>query len=948
MKFFAAHSASIRALSLPWRCLTAHALKCAAAFIMLSTGFSALAQIKPTPAADRMKAVQQRRLLEQRSMVNGIRFTGIGPSIMSGRVVDIDVNPQDPTEFYVAYATGGLWYTNNNGQSFSSVFDSEDVITIGDIAVNWGKNGKDRVIWVGTGEVNSSRSSYAGTGVYKSIDNGKTWQYMGLPESHHIGKIQLHPSNPNIAWVAVLGHLYSPGRERGIYKTTDGGKSWKQTLFIDDNTGVVDIDINPSQPSELYAAAWYRSRHAWNFEESGKTSGIYKSNDGGDSWQLITKPGAGFPTGEGVGRIGISVYTGHPQTLYAVVDNNFHRPDTAAKKKDSTRYVLHDFEKISREEFAALDTGKLEKFLRQTNIPARYNAQMVKDMVHRGELKPTVLFDYLFDANAALIDVPIIGCEVYRSDDGGSSWKKMNREALTLYNSYGYYFGKIIVSPVNDQKLVITGFNIELSEDGGKTFKKIDKPNVHPDHHICWIDPAKDSHFIIGNDGGCNITYDNGATWFKANMPAVGQFYSVVTDNAKPYHVYGGLQDNGVWWGPSTNSESTGWQASGDYPFKGIIGGDGMQVQVDTRDNNTVYSGYQFGFYLRSKRISDAGSGDMAPEEELETSESNFAAGKEEGVAKTETDPDEGRPLGIHPQPDLGQEAYRFNWQTPIFLSQHNQDVFYYGSNHFHRSLHRGAQMETLSGDLSNGKRAGDVPFGTITTIAESPLKFGLLYAGTDDGQLQISKDGGYSWTLISKKLPPGLWVSRVIASRYKEGRVYVTLNGYRNDHFLPYLYVSDDEGANWKTLARDLPFEPLNVIREDPRSDSILYVGSDGGLLVSIDAGNSFMLWNNGLPRSVPVHDIAIQDRDNEIVLGTHGRSLYKAKLDSVQLLLKNAAYREKKQSAADKMVAVAQGTAALLFSREGIEVDCPPVNGGKHQKGGKAKKNRVAITLQ
>ena len=849
------------------------------AFMLLT--FSSLAQIKPTAGDERLKSMQQRKALEKKSLVNNIGFRNIGPSIMSGRVVDLEVNPDDPTEFYVAYATGGLWHSTNNGQSFTSIFDSEDVIVIGDIAVNW--TSTTRTIWVGSGEVNSSRSSYAGLGMYKSSDNGKTWEYLGLPESHHIGKVQLHPKDPNTAWVAVLGHLYSPNKDRGIYKTTDGGKTWKLTLSVDDNTGAVDMDINPENPNEVYAAMWYKTRSAWNFEEGGKTSGIYKSTDGGNTWTLLTKEGAGFPVGAGVGRIGVAVYPKNPQIVYAIVDNNFHKPDTVQRRRDTARYVLRDFEKITKEEFANLDNRKLENFLRANrNIPAKYNAAMVKELVKTDKLKPTVLFDHLFDANTALFDTPIIGCEIYRSDNGGQSWKKMNEKDLPIYNTYGYYFGKIYISPVNDQKLVITGFDIEMSTDGGKTWKGINGRNVHADHHAAWINPKRDSHIFSGNDGGLNISYDDGKNWFKANTPSVGQYYAVTVDNARPYNVYGGLQDNGSWVGRVDNVETVDWHDSGEYGYKVLNGGDGMQAQVDTRDNATVYSGSQFGAYSRINRLNR-----------------------------------EVRPTPIRPSRDLGETQLRYNWQTPILLSRHQQDVFYYGSNKFHRSLFKGDSLLTLSSDLTNGGKPGDVPYGTLTTISESPFRFGFLYVGTDDGNIHMSKDGGYSWTALGKPvgknpgLPQGLWVSRIVASQHKEGRVYVTLNGYRYDHFAPYLYVSDDYGTTWKQLGKDLPAEPLNVVREDPKYDSILYVGSDGGLYVSIDAGNSFMMWTKGLPKSIPVHDIAIQQRDNEIVLGTHGRSLYVSKLDSVQGLLKYPE-RQKATASLDKAATFDKATAA------------------------------------
>ncbi|HYF31151.1 MAG TPA: hypothetical protein VD993_08535 [Chitinophagaceae bacterium] len=852
--------------------------------------FCLLAQVKPTPADERLRGMQQRKVLEKRSLVNNLAFRNIGPSIMSGRVVDLEVNPDDPTEFYVAYATGGLWHSINNGQSFTSIFDSEDVLVLGDIAVNWGSGPNNRTIWAGTGEVNSSRSSYAGLGMYKSSDNGKTWEYIGLPESHHIGKVQLHPSDPNTAWVAVLGHLYSPNKERGVYKTTDGGKTWKQTLYVDDNTGAVDMDINPQNPNEVYAAMWYRTRTAWNFEEGGKTSGIYKSTDGGNTWTLLTKEGAGFPVGAGVGRIGIAVYPKNPQIVYAVMDNNFRKPDTAQRRRDTSRYVLRDFEKLTKEEFEALDNRKLGDFLRRSGLSQKYTAQVVKEMVRTDRVKPTILFEHLFDANTALFDTPIIGCEIYRSDNGGQTWKKTNQKDLALYNTYGYYFGKIYVSPANDQKLVITGFTIELSTDGGKNWTRMDQGNVHADHHAAWINPRRDSHIFSGNDGGLNITYDDGKNWFKANTPPVAQYYAITVDNASPYNIYGGLQDNGSWWGPANHRESINWVDDGNYAFKSINGGDGMQAQVDTRDNQTVYSGSQFGSYSRYNK--------MAPRV---------------------------NPRSVRPTRELGEPQLRFNWQTPIWLSKHHQDVFYYGSNKFHRSLNKGDTMITMSTDLTNGGKPGDVPYGTLTTIVESPIRFGLLYVGTDDGNIHISKDGGYSWAALGKPagktnagLPQGLWVSRVIASQFKESRVYVTLNGYRFDNFTPYLFVSEDYGTTWKQLGKDLPAEPLNVVREDPKSDSILYVGSDGGLYVSIDAGNSFMMWTRGLPKSVPVHDIAIQQRDNEIVLGTHGRSLYIAKLDSVQLLLRDPGYRQKQQSAANATAAASDQSSKEIYRKE------------------------------
>jgi len=449
------------------------------AILLFITVNSLQAQVKPTPAAERLGGLEKRKALKEKSLLADIKFRNIGPSIMSGRVVDVDVNPADPTEFYVAYASGGLWYTTNNGQSLVPVFDQEDAFSIGDIAVNW----RSRIIWVGTGESNSSRSSYSGTGVYKSRDNGKSWQYMGLPESHHIGRIILHPSNDDMAWVAALGHLYSPNKERGGYKTADGGKTWKQTLAVDENTGATDMDINPKNPDELYAAMWYRTRRAWNFEEGGKTSGIYKSTDGGESWKLVTGNETGFPGGDGIGRIGLAVFAANPNIVYAVLDNQNHRPDTA--KKTDTNYVLNDFKGLSKEQFMALNNNKLDSFLADNNFPEKYKASLVKEMVKTDQVKPTAIYDYLFDANAALFNTPVIGCEVYRSDDAGMHWSKVNTKGLNLFNTYGYYFGKISVSNTNANKVVISGFSLMLSEDGGKTFRTTDKSSTHPDWHGC-------------------------------------------------------------------------------------------------------------------------------------------------------------------------------------------------------------------------------------------------------------------------------------------------------------------------------------------------------------------------------------------------------------------------------------------------------------------------------
>jgi photosystem II stability/assembly factor-like uncharacterized protein len=818
-------------------------------FVGILTFQISLAQWQPTPASERLNNSSKRNLLRSQSVLNDVKFRNIGPSSMSGRVVDIEVNPENPAEFYVAYATGGLWHTVNNGQSLIPVFDNEDVIGIGDIAVNW----KDGEIWVGTGEANSSRSVYAGIGVYKSADKGKTWKFMGLPESQHIGKIVLHPTDKNIAWVASSGHLFSSNKERGVYKTSDGGKTWKHTLMIDSKTGAIDMDINPKNPEELYAGMWYRERKAWDFIGAGKTSAIYKSNDGGETWGKITGKNTGFPEGENIGRIGVAVYANNPQIVYAILDNQNHRPDTAARKIDTSRYTLDDFKNISKEGFFLLDPKKLNTFLVRNGVPEKYRDSSLKELVKTGKIKPSSIYEYLSDANSEMFATPVIGCEIYRSDNGGNTWKKVNTSPLDLYSSYGYYFGKISVSPVDENKVLISGIELMMSTNGGQTFKSVDKSNTHSDWHGAWINPRSDSNWVAANDGGCNITYDNGKHWFKVNTPPVGQFYAVTVDEATPYNVYGGLQDNGVWYGSSKTKSDDEFNFLADG-WKSIGGGDGMQVQVDTRDNKTVYFGSQYGEY--QKRNVDE---------------------------KT-------RGKRIHPMPDINAEKLRYNWQTPILLSKFNQDIFYMGTNILYGSMNKAETMIPLSKDLTKGKKAGDVPYGTIVTLNESPLRFGIIYAGTDDGNIQLSKDGGYTWTLVSNNLPKNLYVSRVTASAFKEGRVYATLNGYRNDNFTAWLFVSEDFGKTWTELGKDLPAEPLNVIKEDPLYENIIYVGSDNGLYASFDKGKTFMALGKLPP--VPVHDIAIQKTANEIVVGTHGRSIYIASLGEV-----HKAYQQRKK---------------------------------------------------
>jgi photosystem II stability/assembly factor-like uncharacterized protein len=810
-------------------------------------GLHAQNSITPTSDEARWKGYEQRKKLETSSIVANVPFRAVGPTIQSCRVTDIDVNPQDPTQFYVAYASGGLWKTENNGTTFSPKFDHEIVMTIGDIAVNWQKN----IIWVGSGESNSSRSSYAGAGVFKSSDEGKTWQYCGLGESHHIGRIVLHPTNPDIVYVAVLGHLYSSNKERGVYKTTDGGKTWIQCLSVDENTGAIDLVLDAQNPDNLYVAMWHRERRAWNFVESGKTSGIYKSSNAGANWTKISTPESGFPNGDGNGRIGLCLFQKDgKKSLYAVMDNQAAKPEKDQKKDDEDKDVLTKkaLKKMTKEQFLKLSEDQINDFLKDNDFPEKTNAKDILTKVKEGKMTIATLIEYLEDANTNLFETEVKGAELYRSDNDGQTWVKTHEKYLDgLFYTYGYYFATVAVAPYDQNQIYIMGMPIVRSDDGGKTFKYTGADNVHADHHALWINPNRKGHLINGNDGGINISYDGGEHWIKCNNPPVGQIYNVAVDMATPYNVYGGFQDNGVWMGPSTSKpDNVEWLQEGQYAFKSIMGGDGMQIAVDTRDNKTVYTGFQFGNYYKV----------------------NTESGKQSEIT---------------PKHELGERPHRWNWQTPVHLSTHSQDVIYMGANKVFRSMKQGSDFEAISEDLTGGGKIGDVPFGTLTCLHESPMKFGLLYCGSDDGKVHVSKDGGNVWTNINFGLPENLYISRIQASSHSKSRVYAALNGYRNDDFNAYLYLSDSYGGSWKRIGKNLPVEPINVVKEDPKNENVVYVGTDHGVYVSFDRGLNFNIFQKNLP-ATPVHDLVIHPRDADLVLGTHGRSIMIASVKEIQ----------------------------------------------------------------
>ena len=810
-------------------------------FLLLLASTISFAQPQASDSSKLIDAYQQKEELTKSSRVKNIHFRNIGPTIMSGRVVALEVNPNDPTKFYVAYASGGVWYTDNNGTSFRSISEDWPTQNIGEITMDW----NNEILWVGTGENNSSRSSYSGIGILKTDPNGSNWVNVGLTDSHHIGKILINPTNKDHVIVGVTGHLYSKNKNRGVYVTKDGGSSWKKTLFIDDVTGIIDMAYTPNSFNIMYATAWEKDRKAWNFNEGGKGSAIYKSIDAGETWDNISKEDSGFPVGDGVGRIGIAVFD--ENIIYAVLDNQFFRNRNSEQNDEG---ISRDsFKNMSIQEFNKISDKDLKSFLRSNRFPSKYTVEKIKSDIDDKKISPSDLYKYLVDANSDLFNTPIIGAEVYRSNDGGKNWAKTHESFLDgVYNTYGYYFGKIHVDPSNSDKIYTYGVPIITSDDGGKSFYRIGKENVHADHHDLWINPNKPGHLINGNDGGVNITYDDGKNWIKNNSTEVGQFYAINVDYEKPYNVYGGLQDNGVWKGPHNSLENKRWNMNGKYPWEMIMGGDGMEIQIDNRDSNTVYTGFQFGFYYRL---------------ELDS-----------GTRKL-----------IKPVHELGESPYRFNWQTPILLSPHNQDILYFGTNHFHKSNDRGDSWQLTSKDLTNGGKKGNVPYGTITTIAESPLVKDLLYVGSDDGLIHVSKNGGETWKNISKNLPQDMWVSKVYASSHNEKVIYASLNGYRWDNFSPYLYKSENYGKTWTSLSSNLPDSPINVVIEDNVNQNILYIGNDHGVYVSLDSGTNWEPFSSGLT-SAAVHDLVIQKDENHLLVGTHGRSIYLTEIEKIQRL--------------------------------------------------------------
>jgi photosystem II stability/assembly factor-like uncharacterized protein len=697
-------------------------------------------------------------------LLDGIPIRALGPANMSGRICDVAVVESRPATIYVACASGGLWKTNNQGTTWTPIFDQQPVASIGAVAV---APSDPNVIWVGTGEANPRNSVSWGNGVYVSRDAGKTWTQRGLAETHHIGRIAVHPDQPHIAYVAALGHLWGPNQERGLFKTVDGGQTWQQVLFVNSDTGCVDVALDSRDPDTVYVATWQVRRDAFAGGNpavmTGPGSGLHRSDDGGKTWTRLTQ---GLPD-RPLGRCGLAVFRKDPRILYAVVQTDKTVSTTVGQPPRSAG------------------------------------------------------------------DEPIGG--VFRSTDKGRTWRKVNDLCPRPF-----YYGQIRIDPENDQRVYVLGIRLFVSEDGGKTFRDDAAAGTHNDHHALWIDPHNPEHLVLGNDGGLYFSHDRGAAWEHVKNLPLAQFYGIALDLRKPFRIFGGLQDNGTWVGPSATRNPEGITLA---DWSHLLRGDGFACQVDPNDSNTLYAEAQYG------RLQRVNVGD-------------------------------GTAVSIRPTAAKTASEYRFNWNAPLLLSPHNARTVYFGGNHVFRSTNRGDRWEVISPDLTRGPPGPNGNTGhTLSALAESPVRAGLLYAGSDDGRVHVTRNGGTDWLERSDRVPgvpPDRWISRLECSHFAEGTAYLAIDRHRNDDRAPCLFKTTDYGATWQSLAADLPpGGPVLVVREDARNPDLLYVGTEFGLFVSLDGGRHWQRWRNGVP-AVPVYDLALHPRDRELVVATHGRGLY------------------------------------------------------------------------
>ena len=723
-------------------------------FILSSTGI--YAQKKKKTESD------ENEYWLKSGQLGGLKFRGIGPALTSGRIADIAVNPNNFSEYYVAVASGGVWKTTNHGVSYKPIFDGENSYSIGCVTID---PNQTSTIWVGTGENNNQRSVAYGDGVYKSTDGGKSWKNMGLKESEHISKIIVDPRNSNVVYVAAYGPVWSDGGDRGVYKTVDGGENWEQIHFISEKTGTADLVMDPSNPDVLYEAVHQRRRHVFTYIGGGPESSVYKTTDGGKTWNESIN---GLPKGK-MGRVGLAVSPADPNVVYAIVE--------------------------------------------------------------AGEDK----FGF------------------FRSTNKGASWEKRSK-----YKSSGNYYQEIICDPYDVNKVFSMNTWLHHTEDGGKTFKKTGESKKHVDNHCIWINPNNTDHWIVGCDGGIYETYDHAANWdYKANLP-VTQFYKVSIDYDKPfYNVFGGTQDNNSQGGPSRSINNAGILNSDWYI---TVGGDGYETQVDPTNPNIIYAQWQYGGLIRYDRQS-------------------------------------GERIGIKPQPGKGEAAFRWNWDSPLLISPHDPQTLFFCANRVFKTQDRGNTWERISPDLTRQldrnkmevmgeiqspdvvmKNKSTTIFGNIVAFDQSPIDANLLYAGTDDGLVQISQDGGANWKKIDAfpGVPDMTYVNMLWASQHNANVVYAAFNNHKRGDFKPYILKSVDKGNTWTPLQNDLPERgTVYSIAEDHVDPNLVFAGTEFGCYVSVNGGQNWVELSAGLP-TIAVRDMAIQKRENDLVLGTFGRGFY------------------------------------------------------------------------
>jgi photosystem II stability/assembly factor-like uncharacterized protein len=876
--------------------------------LLLSLPFlAAIVATQGRPAGERERTINA----SENPLLAPFQFRSIGPASMGGRIDDIAVSESDPNIIYIGYATGGVFKSENNAVSFEPVFETYNTASIGDIAIH---PTNANVVYIGTGEANNRQTSSFGDGIYKTIDGGKTFTRLGLAETQTIARIVIDPKNPETIYVASPGHLFGPSPDRGIYKTTDGGKTWNKIKFIDDDTGFTDIVLDPSNSNIIYAASYQRRRSGCCFNGGGPGSGLWKSTDAGKNWTRMN--GAGLPPGT-YGRIALDVSRSNPSVVYAQIEAGEvggpmpTNPTEPAAATEATPPGAAAVTPPGAQRGAGGGGAGRAQQAQAGAAGGRGNF----DWCNNGGPARGFVAGRGGGAASAEPPQPPPGWTppeldpkrsgLVRSDNKGNTWT-----VVSNCNARPMYFSQLRVDPTNDNTIYVAGLPVAKSLDGGKTFATLDdaggnRAPGHVDQHAIWIDPKNPRHLMIGNDGGLDISWDQGRTWDYVNTMATALAYVVTADMRHPYYVYIGLQDNGSWGGPSAVRGRGGIMNSDWF---GIGGGDGFYTAVDQTDFNVVYSESQDGNTNRYDLRTGRGVS-IRPRAPARPGSGRGSGGGRGASAATEPSAEQAPPVqagGFGPPPGppnvlnaSAGDQYRFNWNTPYVLSPHNPSIVWLGGNRLFKSYNRGdswiaspdltkqidrntVTLMGVAGDRSVlSKNDGVSAYSTIVSISESPVMPGVVWAGTDDGNLQVSRDGGVTFTEVGKNLP-GLpanhqyWISRIDASHFDPATAYVSVDGHRSDDLKPYVFVTHDYGASFQSITNDLPASGnVQVIREDPKNKDLLYVGTEFGLYMSLNAGKEWQKFMGNYP-TVRTDDILVHPRENDLIVATHGRSVW------------------------------------------------------------------------